>query len=297
MNFYKTRIEKRLLRTKINKYSTLKRVFKRKIYLTEEIKEDIKIRIEGEIENFVTILIKGEQGTFKSSAGETIAKIINPDFKAHNFCFDYAEFKEKLSKSDPREVFILDEQVFLHGVGSQRIIEEIQTLIETLRKRQNSMIVISPEEKYFPESIFTYTLETIDRSTKGVCIYSNRRHEIRECVNKNHKDMELKVRLAVRKNNEYIGLIVLFPEWNNDVWQAYEENKKIFMSRVLKSDHKKSNYEKLAKQIIKNPQSHFYKTSKQLMLLLEKTFPNLTVGEKNLLVEEIKIMRKNEGKN
>ena len=229
----------------------------------------------------------------KSSVGQEIANTNDQTTFTHQrICFTYPELRTKFEQTKPKQWLILDEQIFLHGTGSGRIVESIQTLIETLRQRQNSMIIISPEGKYFPENIFTYVMETIDRSILGRCQHNQELHEIRTCPHRPHIDIQAYVRLAVKKEGVYIGFYTIPINWNTNLWQQYSKRKTEFLQRVLSEDFQKIDYEKIAKQIIAQPNSKDYKTSKQLMLLLEKTHPNLAVGEKNLIIEAIKIERK-----
>jgi hypothetical protein len=216
----------------------------------------------------------------------------DPTFNVDRICQTYQEFKEQLEKSQPKQWFILDEQLFIHGIGSGRIIDSIQTLIETLRQRQNSMIIISPEKKYFPEDLFTYTIETIDRSIIGECPEKKERHDIRTCEHKPHTNIKATVRTAIKRDKEYIGFYIKEINWNNKIWQEYYKKKILFNQTILKEDFQKIDYKQIAINIANNPKSIPYKTSRQIMLYLEKNYPNLSVGEKGLLVEELKIRRR-----
>jgi hypothetical protein len=290
--FYKTQLEKEILIAKLQRHPSLYMVFKKKKYITQYVKSDIKIRIAGEIENFATIFITGQQGSMKSSVAIEIAMENDPTFCVDRICQTYQEFKEKLEKSNPKEWFILDEQVFMHGIGSGRIIDSIQTLIETLRQRQNSMIIISPEKKYFPEDLFTYTLETIDKSLIGECPETKEAHDIRTCEYRPHINIDAVVRTAVKKDKEYIGFYVQEIHWETPIWKAYYKKKILFNQTILREDFQKIDYRQIAIEIANNPKSIPYKTSRQIMLFLEKNYPNFSVGEKGLLIEEIKIRRK-----
>ena len=289
--FYKTELERELLIAKIKRYPSLYEVFRKKKELTKQTDDDIRIRINGEIENFVTIFVCGSQGTQKSSIAQELAIKNDPTFTAHRICFTYQEFKEKLEKSKSREWFILDEQVFLHGTGSTRIIESIQTLIETLRQRQNSLIVISPEKKYFPEGIFTYTLETLDRNILGKCVKNNKLHEIRSCDCKPHTDINATVRSVIKKDGEYIAFYITKIKWNNPVWKEYYKRKILFNAIILKEDFQKIDYQKIALTILEDPEVESYQTKKQLMLYLEQKHPNYAVGEKELIIAQLQILR------
>ena len=293
MKFYKTPLEYELLVAKVKKHPSLLQIFRQKKDITPLIKQDILLRTCGEIENFVTLFITGAQGSFKSSLGITIAEENDPTgFTADRICFTYREFEDKVRNSKPKEWIMLDEEVFQHGVGSGRIIDSIQTFIETLRQRQNSMIIISPEGKYFPEGIFTYVLETIDKSIIGVCSENQKPHEIRTCMCKPHTDIEATIRAAVKKENTYIGFYITKIRWNNLIWREYQKKKNKFLKAVTTQHFVKIDYENIAKKILTESETERYKTSKQLKLLLEKKYPNLAVGEKELIIEEIQLRRR-----
>jgi len=293
MKFYKTPMEYELLIAKVKKNPSLLEIFRQKKDITTQVKQDIQLRMHGEIENFATIFITGTQGSFKSSLGITIAEENDPTgFAPDRICFTYQEFENKIRNSKPREWIMLDEEIFQHGIGAGRIINSIQTFIETLRQRQNSMIIISPEGKYFPEEIFTYTLETIDRSIIGKCKEKKKPHEIRTCPHKPHTNIKATIRAGIKKDNTYIGFYTTPIKWNNPLWKEYQKKKNQFLNTVIKQHFTKIDYEKIAKKILENPETKKYRTTKQLKLLLEKKHPNLTIGEKELIIEEIKIQRR-----
>jgi len=297
LEFFKTSIEREIFRAKIRSRERkgLKRIFRKQKIINEGLGEEIETRLNGEINNFLTIFITGQQGTFKSSLGFELAMKIDKNFTANNFCFDYFDFKKKLSESKPKQCFILDEQIFSQGVGSNRIKSELKTFIETLRKRQNSMIVISPKLKDLDESDFTFMVETIDKDVKGICKKSKRLHEIRTCENKKHEKIVCHVRSAIKSDCEYLGLLITKISWNHPIWNDYEKLKDAFMDTVVKSDHQKNDYEQMALDVLSDSEIEYYKTSKSLTLFLEKKYPNLTVGEKDLIKEQIKIVRAKNG--
>ena len=293
MKFYKTSLEKELLISKIKKNPSLLNLFKKQKYITEQINEDIKTRIKGQINSFCVILIEGSQGSLKSSLAQEIAKKNDETFNTKKISFLYNEFRDKLEKSKKGDWYILDEEVFLSGTGSMRILESLMTCIETLRQHGANLIIISPNPKYFQEQIFTHHLETIDKSIIGICEKNQTPHEIRTCQEKKHKIIQAKIRSTLKKNNDYIGFhITEINNWNDKTWQEYTKRKKEFLKKVLKEDFPKIDYEKFAQKIIEQPNNEKYKTSKQIMLLLEKEHPNLSIGEKQLIIEAIKIKRK-----
>jgi hypothetical protein len=162
-----------------------------------------------------------------------------------------------------------------------------------LRQRQNSLIVISPEKKYFPEGIFTYTIETLDRNILGKCSNNDILHEIRECSFKPHHDVEATIRCVIRKDNEYIAFYIMKITWNTQIWKEYYERKVAFNKIILTENYQKIDYQKIAIEIIEDEEAEAYVTKKQLMLYLEKKYPNYAVGEKELIIAQIQLLRNN----
>jgi hypothetical protein len=291
--FYKTALEKEILISKLQKNPSLYNLFKKRKYLTDEINKDIKTRTKGQINSFCVILLSGMQGTFKSSLAQEIATDNDPTFNIERISFLYNDFRDKLEKSKKGEWYILDEEVFLSGIGSMRILESLMTCIETLRQHGANLIIISPNPKYFPEHIFTHHIETIDKNISGTCKLNKNSHEIRTCPSEQHEEIQATIRSAIVKDREYLGFYVTkITRWNSPLWQQYQKIKKEFMTKVLKEDFQKIDYKKIATDIVMNPKSVPYKSSKQLMLFLEQNCPNLSISEKNLLVEEIKMIRR-----
>jgi hypothetical protein len=290
--FYKSNLERELLIAKIKRNPSLYHVFKKQKDLTKEIDEDIEQRSKGDIDSFNVILCEGLQGGWKSSLSQTISQEHDGTFHSKRIGFEYQEFRSKLENSKKGEFYILDEEIFQHGIGSSRIIESVQTAIETLRQHGASMIFLSPNPKYFPENIFTLHLETIDRSITGTCKKNSRLHEIRQCESRPHKIIKAWVRAVIKKEQEYIGFYIKEIKIDNPTWNEYYEQKKIFTKKVLTEDFKKIDYEKIARTILRLPFIEDYKTKKQLMLILEQEHPNFSVGEKELIIAQIQIMRR-----
>lgn len=227
----------------------------------------------------------------KSGLAQETAMENDPTFNAERIHFLYNNFRKALENAKKGEWYILDENVFISGIGSQNIIQSIQTLIEVIRQAQISVILITPTRKYLPEHIFTHHFETIDRSLIGKCPKNDDMHDIRTCQEPKHNHMEATIRSAIIREGEYVGFYIKKLHWNNKIWQEYQEKKKEFLTQALAEDFQKLSYEDTAKEIISNPKSKEYKTGKQLQLYLEQELPNLTVGQKMLLIEAIKIQR------
>jgi len=298
IKFYKDPLDIRMLKARLEADEKFKQIWRRrrKEIINHEIEQTIHRRLTGIIENFVTILIRGFQGSFKSSLGLEFGKRTDPEFTAEQVAFLYQEFKELLNQSKAGQSFQLDEEVFIHGVGSQRIVEEIQSIIETLRKRKNSMIIVSPQDKYFPEEIFTFVLETIDFCMLGTCKENKELHEVRDCEQgieeTEHEVKKAYVRLVVKKSNIYMGFYIQEINWNDDLWKEYSKKKDVWLEIAKTQEFQKLDYEEEAKKILARPETNEYKSKKDLRLLLEKLKPNLTIGEKELLINEIAIQRK-----
>lgn len=296
IKFYRTRMREMILINKIRQNSSLMQVIKSRKDVTEEMTEDINHRLEGSINNFVTIFIKGEQGTQKSSAGISLAQKFDPTFNIERINFTYDEFTDKFKNSMPKTFHQLDEEVFKYGTGSQRVVNEMQTLIETLRKRQNSMIVVSPELKYFPEELFTYVLETFDNAIIVTCPRNKKPHETRLCLCDKEHNYEVKeayVRTVVKKEGQYLGFYILKIEWNTPLWQEYSRRKDDFNEKVKDQTHIKTDFEKMADKILNDPEAEDYRNNRQLKLLIYKKHPNITTAEAEMIIQAIKIKRRN----
>lgn len=285
---------------KIKTNPTLLNIVQKKKDITEQMNEDFQHRLHGGVNNFFTLYIEGEQGTQKSSVGQAIAIENEPTFKADQINFSYDEFLEKFKVSKPKTIFILDEEVFKHGSGSKRIVDNMQTIIETLRKRQNSIIIISPELKYFPENLFTYTLETFDNSILVTCPHNQDLHETRTCqcyMENTFTVKEAYVRCAVKKEGQYMGFYITQIKWNNPLWEEYSKKKDAFNELVTLQEHSKTNYEQMAEKIMRDPDSKEYRTKKALKILVYKHIPSLTVQEAEMVIEHLVMKRRIEEAN
>jgi hypothetical protein len=296
VKFYRTPIQTELLKAKISNDNNLYRVFKDKRYCTGMVDSDIEFRMQGGEDNWVTLYIIGNTGTFKSSMSQSIAlRHDKTGYDVNRICFSYEELQEGIARSAPKEFFTLDDQTFRHGTGSRRVIDGIQTTIETLRKRGNSLTFISPEMKYFEENIFTFVLETIDSALLGICPINKKLHEVRECdcyMQKNYVIKECYVRALVKQNGIYIGFYECPIFWGNILWKEYSIKKDAFIDKVRKQEHNSANYENLAEQLLANPENEKYKNKKQLTLFVEKTYPYLSIKESELVIECFRMKRK-----
>jgi hypothetical protein len=294
---YLSPIDKIILLEKLRTNPELKRLFKKGKNITQEIDHDLYTRLNGIINQFFTIHIRGSQGSMKTSMAVTLAKKNDPTFTPNQrVYFEYEEYLQGMKLSQPKEIRQIDEQAFARGTGGTRIIQEIQEHIEKLRKRQNSLIILSPEEKYFPEHLFTYIFETIDNQLIATCPHNPKPHEPRQCkcyLDKTAKITQALVRSAVKINTTYVGFYIITIDWNNPEWQQYETAKDTYMERVAQSQEKRTDYESIATQILKdNPDHHLYTNNKALHILIQKNRPNLTIGETDLVCEAIRMIRR-----
>lgn len=262
-------IEKLELIKKIRSDIHLYEVFRKQTNLTPQINEEMKNRLTTtDRPNWVVVQILGATGGMKSSAGmEIITQFIDPQFTVGRISMQFTDFEENIGKSEPRQAFMLDEQVFQRGTGSLRMKENFINLVETLRKRQNSLVVITPNEKMIGEEHCTFMLEP--------CGFNKITNTLRLLVKKRH----------------YLGFYYLKIRWNSELWDEYEEMKNDFLEITKSQQYKKFNYLKNAKKLIKTMPPEYEGKIKRIKLHVEQNAPNITKEERDLLVEQIKILQ------
>lgn len=294
--FFHTRMGELFLIAKIRANPSLRRIFQQQKYITKEIRDDLHHRTQGQTEGNYTLFITGATGTLKSSVAQTIVKEHDPTFRPQKrVSFQYEEHENQFTESNAGEAYILDEQVFQYGTGSTRLITNIQEKMETLRRRKNPLIVISPERKYFPEELFTYTLETIDNSITATCPSNPAPHEPRNCtcwLNKTAKITNCRVRLGVKQEGVYMGFYECDIDWNNPDWHEYEKKKDAFMQAIVEGKKKNTDYEQIAQKLLEHPDIKSYKKNNELKIFIQKHKPNLTTEENKLVVSAIRMIRK-----
>lgn len=293
--FYRTKLKNELLKKRVLDDQDLYYIFKKRIYLNDAIDEEIKSRVDGLIDNFNVFLFLGEQGSMKTSSAMSLMKEkVNPSFSMSGVCFTYADFESRLNTSVSGDCFQIDEMVFQHGTGSIRLINDLQNIIETLRKRRNSMFMCGVTSKFFPESIFHLVFEALDNTIQGTCKDIPELHEVRTCPCNKDKDHVIDcvfVRFIVRKNDKSIGFYVQKVIWNNPMWLEYNNEKVKFMEQAKSNAFDKLDYEGIAEELLNDKELVFYKKNRDLKLYLEKKFPNLANEEKELLIRQIRITR------
>jgi hypothetical protein len=296
ITFWRTPLQTKLLLAKIKQDDTLKEIFKKKTYVTDDVNNDINHRLNGILESFFCAFITGAQGTMKSTLQQTLAKRFDPTFTAARISFDYDLMEQNINNSQPKQIFVQDEQLFKHGEGSRRLIQNVQNLVETLRKRQNSMLFASPDNKQFPEKIFTYVLETIDSCLLAICPNNQELHEPRACVCYDNHTAEIKqayVRSALRQEEIYVGFYVCEIEWGNEIWNEYNLKKDEFMEKIKSNQIHNMDYKAMARQVMADPKFMDYsKSKKSLALLVEQRKPNLTLGEREMIIEQVRVFQR-----
>jgi hypothetical protein len=296
IKWWRSEIQTEILKSEVNNNPNLYQIFKEKRYVSDMIDRDIEFRVLGGEDNWVTIYIVGQTGTMKSSMSQSIAlRHDKTGYDAKRICFSYEELQTGISNSQPKEFFTLDDATFKHGHGARRIIEGIQTSIETLRKRGNSLTIISPEMKYFSESLFTFILETIDSALLGICPHNNKLHEVRLCkcyMEKTYKIKTAFVRALVKQNGVYIGFYECPIFWGNQLWKDYSIKKDEFIKRVTKQEHNQGNHEELAQKLYEDAEFKTYKNKKQISIFVSRKLSYLTSKENDIITEILCMKRK-----
>ncbi len=267
MTYFLYPLEKEILKERLKHELDLRRVFRKRIDLTPTIQQEVDQRVnDPKRENWIIVQINGETGSIKSGSGIAFAlQYLDPNFAAANVTAEYTDFINKLDHSERKQAFILDEMVFQRGIGSMRFRESIINLSETLRKRQNSMIFITPTEKFISDENVTFTLEPCG-------------------FDKKNKVMRLLV-----KKKRYLGFFYLDlkPIWNKKIWKEYSIMKDDFIERSKSQQYKKFDYEQQAQKMIKDMGDQYKKSRKTISLYVEKNMSNVTKEERDLLIQQI----------
>lgn len=135
-------------------------------------------------------LVYGLPGTSKSYSALSLAKAIDKDFSVETNCYwDLRKFIDDLPNLRSKACYVIDEVARNWGEGSFRVLSEINTVFETVRKRQIYIIVCTP--RYFYSPTWSYCLEGIvgqisfelgksrmalqtgDRKTLGYVLFNN----------------------------------------------------------------------------------------------------------------------------
>lgn len=177
--------------------------------------------------NFFTIFIFGEQGTFKSGIGLDIAQKLS--INGFNITFSDEQLRNAVKHSEPGEIFIRDETQKTYGIGSEQLISNIENFVYQLRERQNSFIFICPEN-IAPAGFHYYlrTLFVIEELKLVKCAVIN------------------------PKTNNYLGYIWfdLRESWDNEIWKQYKGMKNKFLNQVISNDYDKFSIEEYAEELL-----------------------------------------------
>jgi len=126
---------------------------------TEELEEFISNRIHDMNANVVMELI-GRTGSGKSYAGLTLASFIDPDFSVDRNVKYHLDDVLNSTKDHPEPIcWDLDEVERVWGLGTWRSHSEWSNYIESIRKKQHSVITCTPERK--PLGTTMYALEPL----------------------------------------------------------------------------------------------------------------------------------------
>ena len=269
--FFTTSVEKKMLMQKIRDNPSLGIALSRLQPDEREIDEFAEKQLTQKDDDFLTIQIIGVQGCGKSGVGQVFAvKYAKNEFTVENISLQYDEFMTIVETLENGHFSILDEQTRLHGTGSRRLGDDIVNIIETLRQNGGSIIIISPTEKMVSTSDVHLEIHVLGRDEDRVlCAWRAR-------------------------SKAFLGSFIIKLNWNDKLWMDYMEKKRDYVQAAKKQQFFKTDFEKIAHEVLQHEDAPFATKIKELALILEKTHPNLTVEEKKLVLAQITLMRKKE---
>lgn len=236
-----------------------------------DIDEFAHKQLEQKDDDFLTIQIIGVQGCGKSGVGQVLgARYVKEgrEFTVKFISLHYDEFLTIVEDLENGEFSILDEQTKIHGTGSQRLKDDIINIIETLRQNGGSIIIISPTEKMVSTTDVHLEIHVLARDKDRVlCAWRAR-------------------------SNAFLGSFIIKLNWMDDLWMAYMEKKREYVQAAKKQQFHKTDFEKIALEVLAHEDAAFATKTKELALILEKTHPNLTVEEKKLVLAQITLLSK-----
>lgn len=129
-----------------------------KLDMTTQLKQ--KIDFAKSCNMNLIFLVYGLPGTSKSYSALSLARAIDPEFAVETNCYwDLRKFIDELPNLRSGGCYVIDEVARNWGEGSFRVLSEINTVFETVRKRQIFIVVCTP--RYFFSPTWSYCLEGI----------------------------------------------------------------------------------------------------------------------------------------
>lgn len=237
------------------------------------IDEYARKKLTEKQDDFLTIQVTGEQGSGKSGLAQKLAsKYATRTFTAERITLHYDNFLELVRSSKQGDFTILDEQTKTHGIGSQRLKDDIINIIETLRFAGASIIIVSPTEKMVGVEDVHLTIEVLGLDPPYILVaYKSR-------------------------SDRFLGVLKIELDWANQLWVDYQEGKKAYVKDAQNLEFRKQDYEKLAERVLVHPDAVYCTKQREYLLLMEKIIPNLTTEEKKLVITQIKLNEKKKGK-
>lgn len=258
---------------------TSKRIFRNDF--TKEFWDDLRKRRDGKLAQHVVLNTFGETGSFKSGLNIEIGRFMYPDFGAKDITFTDTEFLSRVKIAGEAEYILRDEITKEYGIGSGRQSAFIVMQTETLRAYRTSMGFISPTEKAIDTA--HYVLHAMGHNDFGI-----------DDEGMATEPVYVLAGVMNPMTHNYLGGLIVEIEWMNKVWNDYWKKKVGFLENVRERHFSKSNFFKMADEVMEHPKAQYAKTKYEWILLIQDVFPDLTGEEVKMLYASIK-MRKKEG--